>query len=131
MNGTDRILATILKAMLAGPQPRVWEVAATLCADAAIAAADQATTSPEAGHAALPAAAAVICCDNAPEAGDGTRQAAIHSVCRAKNARSRLLPASQTAAEAHWDPEDDEDLERLTEAWPDDAVNLRTDEQPT
>ena len=53
MNGTDRILATILKAMLAGSQLRVWEVAATLCADAAIAAADRATMPPEAGHAAL------------------------------------------------------------------------------
>ena len=128
MNGTDHILATILKAMLAGPQPRVWEVAATLCADAAIAAADRATTPPEAGHAALLAAAAVICCDNAPESGDDTRQTAIASVRLARNARGRLLPALQTADEAELDPEDDEDLERLTEAWLEDAVNPRLKE---
>ena len=130
MNEADRILATILKAMLAGPQPGVWEIAALMCAAAAVAAADRATTPPETGHAVLLAAAAVICGDNAPEAGDDIRQATLHSVRCARNARRRLLPAAQTAAEVHWNPEDDEDLERLTAARLEEAVNPPPQERP-
>lgn len=121
-NESDRVLAVLLKALLAGPQFHVWERAAAICAETAAAAADRAAGREDAGHAALLAAAAVVCAENTPYADEETVRAVIQAV-RAAMAAGRRHPTGAPPEEAGYNPDDEDERSRLAETWIDQAIN--------
>ena len=84
-NESDRVLAVVLKALLAGPQFHVWE-----------------------------RAAAVICAENTPDADNETAQAVVQSVRSALAALSRHSPGA-SPEETGYDLEDEDERTRLAE----------------
>lgn len=106
---SDRILAAILKATLAGPDIRVWGQVARLCAESAVQSADR----QDAAHAALLAAAAVVYAQDTPETGDSLDQAVNLAVSRA----AALRPGDEPPP-----PEAEDELLLLAEIWIDEAL---------